>query len=158
MKNLLSISLVIVLLSACRQDGSQQQESTTPSTNVAALAIDTLSITPKILGHIDVVDVAHPAVRRKDQSLDTACKVVGQEMFLRFMAETNQDGRVFINDSLGRRVKMLHEGRVKPGFNEFAFNTEPLNYGRYELFVTFQIFADTVQRISFTKSKEAPLN
>jgi hypothetical protein len=67
------------------------------------------------------------------------------------MAETNQDGRVFINDSLGQQVKMLHEGRIKPGFNEFAFNTEPLQYGRYSLYVTFQMFNDTIQRIGFVK-------
>ncbi len=156
MKYLLTFFVILFLFSACRQDGSSEQIVSTPSEQATAPQFDSVPITPKILGRIEVLDILHPAVRRKDQSLDTACRVVDQELFLRFMAETNQDGRVFINDSLGSRVKMLHEGRIKPGFNEFAFNTEPLNFGRYDLYVTFQMYADTIQRIQFTKSEPIP--
>jgi hypothetical protein len=156
MKYLFTLGVVFFLFSACRQDGSIAQNQTLSSEAVSATILDTVPITPKILGRLEVLDILHPAVRRKDQSLDTACRVIDQELFLRFMAETNQDGRVFITDSLGRQVKMLHEGRIKPGFNEFAFNTEPLNFGRYDLFVTFQIYADTIQRIRFTKSPPLP--
>jgi hypothetical protein len=156
MKYLFTLGVVFFLFSACRQDGSIAQNQTLSSEAVSAPLLDTVPITPKILGRLEVLDILHPAVRRKDQSLDTACRVIDQELFLRFMAETNQDGRVFITDSLGRQVKMLHEGRIKPGFNEFAFNTEPLNFGSYDLFVTFQIYADTIQRIRFTKSPPRP--
>jgi hypothetical protein len=151
MKFFLTLCMAIFLFSACRQDASSGQIATAPSNQANATLFDSVPITPKISGRIEVLDVLHPAVRRKDQSLDTACWVKDQELFLRFMAETNQDGRVFINDSLGQQVKMLHEGRIKPGFNEFAFNTEPLQYGRYSLYVTFQMFNDTIQRIGFVK-------
>ncbi len=152
MKTIAYFVFFIGALLACDSADNQVQTERPKTTQTAPVLTD--SIVPKYPGILDLVHVQFPDLVNAKGVKDTACRVVNDEMILRFIANKREDARIFINDTLGVTQKMLLAGRVKPGMNEFAYSSEPLPYGKWILYVTFDVFEDTVQVVQFNKIEE----
>lgn len=152
MKTIAYFVFIIGALLACDSADTQVQTERQKTTQTAPVLTD--SIVPKYPGSLELVSVQFPELVNSKGENDTACRVMNDEMILRFIANKREDARIFINDTLGVTHKMLLAGRVKPGMNEFAYSSEPLPYGKWSLYVTFDVFEDTVQVVQFIKIEE----
>lgn len=141
----------LLVLFAC-QEASEPKNQASKSAAPAEKTAPEDSIVDKFPGRIYIRSIAMDSLVNMKGELDTACISLGDEMRLRFIADNREDGRIFINDTLGNHYKTLLAGRVKPGMNEFMFSSEPLPYGDWELYVTFKQYEDTIQHIRFSKT------
>lgn len=147
---ILILGCILVLL-ACQETPESQVQASQSSVAEKSRSPED-SIVGKYPGRIYISSVANDSLINMKGELDTACISLGEEMRLRFVADKREDGRIFINDSLGNTYKTLLAGRVKPGMNEFIFSSEPLPYGNWELYVTFNQYEDTIQHVHFAKT------
>lgn len=149
--NTLRIKFVLIICVACLAFCTDAEPSSKPTTAPTTHQADHDSIVPKFPGSLHVLSVMHEDIKNTRLEADTACVIDDLEMTLRFTAAKREDARIFITDTLGKTYKELIAGRVKPGFNEFNFNSEPLPYGEWLIYVTFDVYDDTVQVVRFQK-------
>jgi len=139
--------LLCVLLSSCtcesEDKSSDSQYNTFDSPPEIALPVPGSIVVNKITGHQE-------ELISSDKPL---AFIKGEEIHLLLHGNKREDGRIFILDKEEKLVKMLHAGKIKSGNNEFSFQHEPLPIGEYDLYVTFDIYEDTILHLDFEKVK-----
>ena len=139
--------LLCVLLSSCtsgsEDKSSDSQYNTINPTQEIAPPVPGSIVINKITGHQE-------ELISSDKPL---AFIIGEEIHLLLHGNKREDGRIFILDKEEELVKMLHAGKIKSGNHEFSFQHEPLPIGKYDLYVTFDIYKDTILHLDFDKIK-----
>jgi hypothetical protein len=145
------------LFVACNQPAETAENVKVPISIVSQdVQTETKSqVLSKISGSLSVLTVEETEIRNMHGEPVVAASVEEPDLVLHFIAEKREDVRIWIADPTSGEVhKRLYEGRAKPGLNVFRFQHDPLPLGDWEIFVAFEAGADTVQRVTFRKSKD----
>ena len=142
-----TILVLCVLLSSC--NSGYEDKSLEPQHNT--MAADQV-IAPPVPGSI-VIKTMKGSQEELLPNDKPMAFIQGEEIHLMLHGNKREDGRIFIKNKKEELVKMLYAGKIKHGVKEFSFQHEPLPLGNYDLYVTFDIYEDTILHLSFNKIK-----
>ena len=142
-----TILLLCVLLSSC--NSGSEDIALDPQYNTMEPA---QTVAPPMPGSIVINTIAgyQDELILKDKPL---AFIQNEEIHLMLHGNKREDGRIFILDKDEELVKMLYAGKINQGGKEFSFQHEPLPIGKYDLYVTFDIYEDTILHLNFDKIK-----